>query len=205
MAEWKIKVVLGGLISLAFWAGYFWVGRTHFFPVTEMPDSMIDRWVPFEPDAMFFYLSQFFTMPLVLWLMSSRRQLMACCLGLALLIGVSFAVYFFWPTCISRPPSNIGQHPLYDLIVSHDLSGNACPSLHAGFGMFIAGSAGDVFRSWPHRRWLIGSVWLWTGCVLISTLLVKQHVIFDLLPGGLLGLICWWITRPKSLATEGRL
>ena len=202
IAEWKIKVFLGGIITAVFWFGYFFVGQAHNGPVFEMPTSAIDRLIPFQPAAAFFYLSQFFTLPLVLWLMASRPQLLSCCLGLTLLIGVSLAVFYIWPTAIVRPIANYGQHPLYDLIASHDLARNACPSLHAGFGVFIAGYACEVFRGWPFRRWLIGTVWLWTGAVLISTLLVKQHVFLDLLAGGVLGATSWLVTRPKINLAE---
>jgi membrane-associated phospholipid phosphatase len=204
IAEWKIKVLGGGIVTAMFWFGYFFIGQTHTFPVFQMPITAIDRLIPFQPAAAFFYLSQFFTMPLVLWLMVSRRQIMSCCFGLALLIGVSFAVFFIWPTSITRPETILGQHPLYDLIASHDLPRNACPSLHAGFGVFIAGYACEVFRGWPFRRCLVGAVWLWTGAVLISTLLVKQHVFLDLVAGGILGTTSWLLTRPKINVVEVR-
>jgi membrane-associated phospholipid phosphatase len=204
IAEWKIKVLLGGIITAAFWFGYFSIEQARIFPVIEMPVTAVDRLIPFQPGAAFFYLSQFFTMPLVLWLMVSRRQIMSCCLGLALLIGVSFGVFFIWPTSVTRPEIIPGQHPLYDLIASHDLPRNACPSLHAAFGVFIAGYACEVFRVWPFRRWLVGAVWLWTGAVLISTLLVKQHVVLDLFAGGILGATSWLLTRPKNTDSEVR-
>ena len=204
IAEWKIKALGGGIVTAMFWFGYFFIGQTHTFPVFQMPITAIDRLIPFQPAAAFFYLSQFFTMPLVLWLMVSRRQIMSCCFGLALLIGVSFAVFFIWPTSITRPDTILGQHPLYDLIASHDLPRNACPSLHAGFGLFIAGYSCEVFRGWHFRRLLVGAVWLWTGAVLISTLLVKQHVFLDLLAGGILGATSWLLTRPKINVSEVR-
>jgi len=204
IAEWKIKVFLGGIITAAFWCGYFFVGQAHSVPAFEMPTTAIDRLIPFQPAAALFYLSQFFTLPLVLWLMSSRPQLLSCCLGLTLLIGVSLAVFYICPTAIIRPVANYGEHPLYDLIAGHDLPRNACPSLHAGFGVFIAGYACEVFRGWPFRRWLIGTVWVWTGAVLISTLLVKQHVFLDLLAGGVLGATSWLVTRPKTNLAEVR-
>jgi hypothetical protein len=56
IAEWKIKVLLGGIITVAFWFGYFFVGQTRTFPVTEMPTTTIDRLIPFQPWAAFFYL-----------------------------------------------------------------------------------------------------------------------------------------------------
>jgi membrane-associated phospholipid phosphatase len=108
-------------------------------------------------------------------------------------------MFYFWPTSAARPKAIPGGHFFYDLIVSSDLPRNACPSLHAGFGIFAACCAFDAFRGWKYTRWLIGTVWLWTAAVLVSTLLIKQHVFLDLLAGGFLGTVSWLSTcwQPK--------
>jgi membrane-associated phospholipid phosphatase len=156
-----------------------------------MPALAIDRMIPLIPEAAIIYISQFFTMPAVLWLMTSRRQVLFCCRGLLLLIGASFVIYYFRPTMIVRPEVVTGQYYIYDLIVGSDQNANACPSLHAGFGIFTAGCAWDVFGGWANGRWLMAMTWAWTAAVLVSTLLIKQHVILDLLAGGALGMVSW--------------
>jgi membrane-associated phospholipid phosphatase len=203
IAEWKIKVFLGGGITAAFWIGYFLLERLPEASVTEMPQLAIDRLIPFQPEAAFIYVSQFVTMPLVIWLMTSRRQLLACCQGLALLIVASFIIFYFWPTSIVRPETFPGRHFFYDLVTGTDLPRNACPSLHAAFGVFTAGCAFDLFRGWNHNRWFIGAVWLWTAAVLVSTLLIKQHVFLDLLAGGVLGAVSWSLMRRQHSFAAG--
>jgi membrane-associated phospholipid phosphatase len=193
IAEWKIKFFLGGAVTLAFWAGYFLLERFPQAPVTQMPELAIDRMIPFWPGAAFIYVSQFATMPLIIWLMTSRRQLFVCCRGLTLLIGVGFACFYFWPTSVARPEMGPGGNFFYDLVVNSDLPRNACPSLHAAFGVFIAGCAWEMFRSWKNGGWLIGAMWLWTAAVLVSTLLTKQHVFLDLAAGVVLGATSWWV------------
>ena len=203
LAEWKIKLFLGGAITVFFWGGYFRLEHLTRASVTQMPALAIDRMIPFMPGAAFIYLSQFVTMPMVIWLMNSRRQLLRCCLGLFLLIGFSFLVFYCWPTVMVRPEMAPGQFFLYDLIVGTDQTGNACPSLHAAFGVFIAGCAWDVFQGWENNRWLIGATRGWTAAVLVSTLLIKQHVFLDLLAGSLLGLVSWWlVTRLPDRRTS---
>jgi membrane-associated phospholipid phosphatase len=191
-AEWKIKVFLGGVITGAFWFGYFLLERLPAGSVTPMPELTIDRMIRFQPGAAFIYVSQFATMPLMIWLMTSRRQLFACCRGLALLIGISFIVFYFWPTSVTRPVVLSHQHFFFDLVAGADLPRNACPSLHAAFGVFTAGCAWEVFRGWTNGKWFVGGVWLWTAAVLASTLLIKQHVFLDLLAGSALGAMGWW-------------
>ena len=65
--------------------------------------------------------------------------------------------------------------------------------------MFTAIGAWQVFRGWQHNRWLTGAVWLWTAAVLLSTLLIKQHVFLDLLAGIAVGAASGWLTQlPKK-------
>ena len=100
------------------------------------------------------------------------------------------------------------QYFFYDLVAGADLPRNACPSLHAAFGVFTAGCAWEVFWGWKNSEWFIGAVWSWTAAVLASTLLIKQHVFLDLLAGSVLGSLGWWSMRwqPKrsSVRWPGR-
>jgi len=192
IAEWKIKLLLGGAFTALFWGGYFGLEHLERVPVATMPVWAIDRMIPFMPGAALIYLSQFVTMPVVIWLMVSHRQLLLACRGLLLLVGVSFLVFYCWPTAIVRPALAPGHFLLYDLVVSIDQNRNACPSLHAGFGVFTAGCAWQVFQGWQYRHWLVTVVWIWTAAILAATLLIKQHVFLDLLAGSLLGGASWW-------------
>jgi membrane-associated phospholipid phosphatase len=203
IAEWKIKVLLGGAMTAAFWSGYFLLERLPKVSATEMPQLPIDRLISFQPEAASLYASQFVTVPLVFWLITSRRQLLTCCKGMALMVSGSFIIFYFWPTSVARPEALAGRHYFYDLIAHCDLPRNACPSLHAGFGVFTAGCACDVFPGWKLNRWFIGAVWLWTAAVLVSTLLIKQHVFLDLLAGTILGAVSWLSTRRNHRFSEG--
>ena len=96
-----------------------------------------------------------------------------------------------------RPEVTPGTYLFYDFVARNDLPRNACPSLHAAFGVFTAGCAWEVFRGLKRGRWLIGAIWLWTTAVLVSTLLIKQHVILDLIAGAVLGLLSLWFKSTR--------
>lgn len=201
-SEWRIKFLLGGLVTIAFWVGYFWLEHVHLFPETKMPVCAIDRMVPFRPEAAALYISQFLLVPLVLWLTASRRQLLLCGQGLALMIGVAFASFLIFPTLVVRPATPSGANYIYDLVARCDLPCNACPSLHAAFGVFIGAYSCDVFRPWRMGSLLIGAVWLWAAAILFSTLLIKQHVALDLAAGGVLGLVSWMFALSRRPGQE---
>ena len=194
-AEWKLKLFVGSLLTAFFWAGYFACARASSRPVSMAPILTMDLQVPFVPASAWIYLSQFVTLPLLAWLMTSRRELLAFGQSVALVSGVSFSIFLIWPTFVVRPASVPGEHYLYDLIVRADTSRNACPSLHAAFAVLIAGCAAHTF-GWRRGKPLVTAAGLWSAAVLASTLLTKQHVLLDVVAGIAVGVSgCRWYAR----------
>ncbi len=186
--QWRTKLFLAGILTSLFWAGYFSLQHFPVFPETMMAPTKVDRWIPFLPDATPIYLSQFLTMPLILGLTTSRRRLISSCLGLVLIMAVAFVFFFFRPTFVSRPTIPPGSYPLLEMLWSIDRPRNACPSLHAAFVIFLAGQAVSVFREFQCSRCWILAAWISGVAVLVSTLLIKQHVLLDLVAGSVLGI-----------------
>ena len=196
-AEWKTKLLMGGILTCAFWIGYFLLQRYPVFPVRVMPVLIIDRLVPFVPGAAPIYVSQFATMSVLAWLTPSKDDLYRFCRGIGLISGVGFLVFFFFPTSIVRPGFVPGHDFFYDLVVRFDGTINACPSLHAAFGVFLVAYAPLAFRGLKFKTFFVGVVWACTASVLASTLLTRQHVFLDVIAGGVLGAAAWLIL-PKS-------
>jgi membrane-associated phospholipid phosphatase len=194
IAEWKIKACLGGILALVFWAGYFALERRLTIRAAVMPTSRLDDVLPLMPSAAWVYVSQFLTTPLILWLAPTRRTVLACCGGVAIMACLCFSAYFLWPTAVERAEAMTGRNIAYDLVIKLDQPRNACPSLHAGFAIFLAGCA--WFTQWSRwRRIINGGVWFLTAAVLLATLLIKQHVVIDLLAGGVVGIGSYWSVR----------
>lgn len=193
--EWKLKLFAGGAMTILFWCGYFLIQHMATTKsVTRMPELPVEKRIPFVPAAAIIYASQFVTMPSILAFIPSRRQMHECYFGLLLLVSMSFTIFYCWPTAVERNALPSGHFFLYDWIVSADAPGNACPSLHAAFGVFTGLFAGNIFHGSMRRRLILVLIWSWTAVVLISTLLIKQHVIMDLLAGGMLGAVSCKIT-----------
>jgi membrane-associated phospholipid phosphatase len=213
VGKWRLKVALGSAMMAAYWLGYYLLERHPGAAVMPMPELALDRRLPFLPGMAWVYVSQFFLVPLIFGLLTTRRQLWWCCRGLALLVGVSFFCFHFWPTSVARPTLKPGLHFIYDWVAGADLPRNACPSLHAGFGIFTAGCASEILYGQRNRRWLLLVVWMWTAAILVSTLLIKQHVVLDLVAGGALGGIsCWFMgclpaaeSRPEANDTPSEI
>lgn len=200
-SEWRLKLGLGSVFVIAFWALY-WLLDHASAPARRMPSTRLDCALPLVPAAAWIYLSQYITTPLVLWLAPHRRSVWACCTGVCLLAGVSFAVYLVCPTEVDRPLAEAGRSVVYDWILQYDQPRNACPSLHAAFGVYLACCAGPLTRGLAGRRAWRAGLWCWTAAVLLSALLIRQHVVSDLVVGAAVGAASYGcirrsLTRPS--------
>jgi hypothetical protein len=193
-AEWRLKLFFGGVVTCLFWAGYF-ASERRMISATVMPVTVLDRLIPFTPCATWIYVSQLVTAPVVAWMLASRRDVWAYCESVLLMGGIGIMIFWQWPTSVARPVTSDGG--LYGWMIRFDTSGNACPSLHAAFGVFTVACSYSAFAGLKLDRVFVGLVWLSTMAVLASTLLTKQHVVIDLLAGVVLGGVAsaWFFMR----------
>lgn len=192
-SEWRLKLALGGLLTAAFWVFYAWTGRRPAAHVVVVPALAIDRALPLVPAAAWIYVSQFLTTPIVLYLAASRRAVLGVAGGVSLMASVSFLVYFLVPTCVEREVASGVTNAAYRLVIGGDVPRNACPSLHAGFAVFLSACAWALSGGLAHRWAGLVIFWLWTLAVLVSTIVIRQHVVIDLAAGGLLGAVCFCV------------
>lgn len=190
-AGWRLKLALFALAG-------FWIGLSYYVP--QLIDSgerhvMVpfawERGIPFQPWWTLVYQSIFVVLPAFYLLLEKRRDVLALAFGLmgtALIDGILFTLF---PTFIVRPelPDGVDGFLYQWLIVKLDGPVNLIPSQHAAMAM-IACMAG--FRL-PRYPWLKPASVLWLGLLLYSTLAVKQHVAFDLLPGCVVGALTFWL------------
>ena len=197
---WKIKLFYGSATMVLFWSLYFTVSRIPLRSIGAAPVIGADDLIPFWPGAAAVYATQFFTMPILVWLMQSREELIAFALATGLLSGISFVIFLVMPMRITRPPSVEGDSMIYDLIKSYDTLNNSFPSLHAAFGMLIAAAAFHLFAAHRHSKPLIAIVWSLTLGVLMSALLIKQHCILDIAAGCFVGAIAafYFLSRTSA-------
>jgi membrane-associated phospholipid phosphatase len=195
-SEWRLKLVLVVVINALFWSGYQMLARYAFFPQRAVPETALDRAVPFQPEPWaWVYLSQYIFTGMLPLLLTSRESIRRYVVSLTLMSASGFAVFLFFPTPGPRP-AEVGGNLAMNWIAMADGTLNAFPSLHAAFIVCMSVLAWRMFgRSHP-RRVVLVSV-LWGGAILFSTLATKQHYALDLLAGALLG----WLA--DSLAWRG--
>ena len=177
-----------------FFVGYFHLLRYPVRPVTEMPLTLLDHWIPFQPAALVAYVSLWVYVGIPAGLMLSLRQLLAYGLWVGALCLTGLALFYAFPTAVPRPqlPVDVALFPGFALLQGVDAAGNACPSLHVATALF---SALWIDRLLRH----IGTPWLlrtlnalWLLLIVYSTLAIKQHVALDVAGGMLLALLFVW-------------
>jgi membrane-associated phospholipid phosphatase len=205
-AQWQLKLWGLPVFIGIFFTAYFLLLRYPAFEVTLMPVTAFDEAIPFQPASLAVYFSLWFYVCLAAALIKTRAELMthgkiAACMGLA-----GFTVFFFWPTAI---PHAAGLRETGDVTLTWlkqvDAAGNACPSLHVAFAVF---SGIWLNRALAEMRMpLVIRLFNYTWCAAIaySTLSTKQHVLVDVIGGGILGAIAGTFGIVKIVPGRGDL
>jgi membrane-associated phospholipid phosphatase len=184
----RLKVGLTIGLNLLFWLGYGSLSRHALFTECSIPLTWLDRAVPFAPRFWaWVYLSQFAITGGLPWLIDSRAVLGRYVVGLAVLSGVSFMIFLFWPVASPRPADLSDAGPMW-WIARGDGPYNAFPSLHAGFLVFMGGMGWRMFPARPNPALCLLFL-TWSAAILYSTLATRQHYALDLVAGGVIGLV----------------
>ena len=185
-SEWAVKLILLIVLNLWVYVPYLFLQHHHLFTATTMPLSFCDRLIPFCSQTVWIYLSIYFLMPIGPFLMDKREQILRYAIGIVSISVIADVVFLFWPTSCPRPDAT-GTNAVYQTLIGIDNPFHAFPSLHAAFAVYSARCGGMVMRELSESRlWQCG-LWLWAFLILLATLTTKQHVIADILAGGVLG------------------
>lgn len=189
---------IGGvcLFMWVFFAGYFHVLRNPVYPVTTMPLTALDAWIPFVPQALAIYLSLWFYVGIPAGLAADLRHALRYGAWAGGLCATGLAIFWFWPSAIPPTGMDLSGYPGFAMIHGLDAAGNACPSLHVATAVFAAWWVDHTLRDmrapgvlrWVNVAWCVGIAW--------STVAVRQHVVLDVAGGLLLGALFALASRP---------
>lgn len=209
-SNFQLKVLLGIVLTTAVWSGYLFLQRHPLFPAAPVRSVWLDHSLPFMPAAVYPYESIWLFMPIAPWLMTRRENLIDYSRGIALIAFVAFAIFLFHPTSCPRPGNIPDAGGLYGALIQIDGERNAWPSLHVAFAIFHGAWCFSLFSAEPWPGTLRWGLWAWALIIIASTLLTKQHVLFDVAAGGLLGWGGFVLTarrrnRPADAAPDSHL
>ncbi len=188
-AAWIVKMLATTLGISAFFVAYFWVLHYPQNAVTTMPLTALDRLIPVDPRAMPLYLSLWFYVSIAPALLRNGRELAYYGLGTFVLSAVGLMVFLIWPTTTPDFGIEWSQYPSMAFLKRVDVSANACPSLHVAFAVFTAVWLDRLLKQIRLGAGIRAVSLLWCLGILYSTLAVRQHVLWDVIAGAVLGVV----------------
>lgn len=187
-----LKIVGVSAVTWLFFIGYFHLLRNPAFEVLQMPLTPLDHLIPFQPHWLVAYLSLWFYVGIAPGLMMSLRALIGYGLWVGALCVSGLAAFYFWPNEVPLRTMDVTDFPGFAMLQGVDAAGNACPSMHVAVAMFSAIWLDALLRSIGTPVLMRIANALWFAAIAYSTLAIKQHVVLDVLAGGLLGLAFAW-------------
>ena len=182
-----LKLVGVTAFTWLFFIGYFHLLQHPMHPVMVMPLTALDHLVPFQPQALFAYLSLWVYVGTAPGLQLRFIELVVYGLWVGALCLAGLACFYFWPTQVPPLAIDVSGFPGFATLQGVDAAGNACPSMHVAVAMFTVIRLEDVLRRAGAPAWLRLINRLWFIAIALSTLMIKQHVVLDVLAGALLG------------------
>lgn len=119
---------------------------------------------------------------------------------ISIALTISLIIFLIFPTVMERTNLHLLTNSFTDRIIKFIYkagSANAClPSLHV---LLACGYMMPLFSKGSNKNW-VRVLGLVTGSLIIaSTLLVKQHVIYDVITSIAIDVICWYIVNRFNL------
>lgn len=186
---WRSKLALTVLLALLVQGPYFLIQRFPPWPAGSFEPWLLDRWVAFDPDWTWVYLSVYLLVPIPPWLATHATDLHRYARGMAWIGLIASAFFLLHPIMGPRPEPLPETNALFDFLVRIDQPTNAFPALHVAVPAYsllfawhlLVGSPGTLGRT------ALGFGWLWLALIAYATLATKQHYAADILAGFALG------------------
>lgn len=188
-SDWLLKSVGTSVFMAAFFYCYFAVLRSPAFPVGIMPTTPVDDAIIFWPSAFYIYASLWVYTSLVPALQPSFYRLTVYGWGIGLVCATGLVFFYFWPTAVPFSSANWFNDPSMKVLRELDMAGNACPSLHVASSIFTAMCMRRQLSSMACPNWLHAINWVWCALIVYSTMAIKQHVMWDVVAGLILGIV----------------
>ncbi len=185
---WLKLLGISGFMWL-FFIAYFHLLRNPARPVVQMPLTELDRVIGHQPWAFWAYVSLWVYVGLAPGLMLRLRDLLVHGAWAGALCATGLLIFYLVPTAI--PPHALSpeaaSHAGFALLQGVDAAGNACPSLHVATALFSAAWVQRLLHGVRAPAWTGALNLIWLLLIVYSTMAIKQHVVWDVAAGALLG------------------
>ncbi len=174
---------------------YLLPNHLHFFSPRLLPLSRIDVAVPFVPQTVGLYVSEYLYFAVVYLSFRDILNLNRFIYAFFSILVACVLVFWIWPTTISRDlfplPETLDPvtYAVFSALRRVDSPANCFPSFHVGsvfLSCFLISNEG-------RRKFLFFLVW--ATAIALSTLTTKQHYFVDVVSGFGMAVILYFVFR----------
>lgn len=199
MKKSDFKIIIIICLTVIFETTVFFSAKLTPFNKTLL-DSNIDRLIPYISQFIFFYILWYIFLFLIPYIFykKNKNTFYKYLTSFFISIAVCGIIYFFFPTCVERPiiTNNNLSSILTNIIYKIDTPVNCLPSGHCLLCFYFIIGLSEIKNIKPIYKILI-----FTSSVLIilSTVFVKQHVLYDVISALILSIITWFIVNKTKI------
>lgn len=163
-------LLVGSVFAICYGGAAWWTSQYESLPAW---DFAFEHSLPFVPSLSLIYLTIGPVLLLAPFLLRSRERIALFAAALCMETVIATVLFLLFPqsTAFVRPQVTGWARIPFTIADTLNLSYNEFPSLHVAFAV----SAAIAYR---HFAWI-----LWAGAVAVSTLLIREHHLADILGG----------------------
>lgn len=172
---------------------YLVANHFHFTPPQLLERSALDISIPFIPETIWIYLSEYALFVMVFVMASNLANLNKFLYSFLCMQLVSCAIFWIYPTTYPRDlfpvPDDVGMATRYAFISLRetDTPANCCPSLHVS-SVFLS-----AFLYIDEQRKYFLMFLVWGLAIAASTLTTKQHYAVDVVAGIAIAVVHYFV------------
>lgn len=197
------KLTAGVLLFAATAILYLTPNHYHIFKPRLLPLTRVDAVVPFIPQTVWLYVSEYLYLAVIYWSYKNLQNLNRFIYAFLSLQAGCVIVFWLWPTAISRGafPIPASLDPVTRLILTvlrrADSPTNCFPSFHVGSVYLSCLLISSEER--PKFYFFL----VWSTAISLSTLTLKQHYFVDVVSGFCLAVILFLVFRRTQFVKSG--
>ncbi len=187
--KYWVGIVLTALATFL----YLTTNHYHLFEPRLLPMGRIDEWVPFIPQTLWIYLSEYFLFFSVYLMCKDLENLNRYAYAFLTQQTISVIIFVLWPTTFPRDafplPTDIDPltYAMFTNLRETDNPASCAPSLHVS-SVYLSS-----YMFLNEQRKKFPFFFLWASLIAVSTLTTKQHYLIDVITGFLMSVIIYWI------------
>lgn len=187
------KYPVGIVLAIVAAVLYLTSNHFHLFPPRLLPMSWVDNAVPFIPQTVWIYTTEYLLFLVVYVVCKDIVNLNRYAYAFLAQQTLAVLIFVFWPTTYPRDQFPLPEDldPLTHLVFSSlratDTPANCCPSLHVS-SVYLSS-----FMFLKEQRGKFPFFFLWASAIAVTTLTTKQHYLVDVATGFIMAVLCYWV------------